>query len=148
MAIRKRTRTNNDLQNITRKTKDRTTRTPLKIGGEFRASGRVSSSCSTCDSITKHSRGVLKWRQSIKYVTPYKKYKKPAILPSPLAFYNSFNICMIRKNIIIFKLMIMQNNLYFLTVVSFHSKNEGFISTILENCRLDRMVVWYTACHH
>jgi hypothetical protein len=28
--------TNNDLQNITQKTKDRATRTPLKIGGELR----------------------------------------------------------------------------------------------------------------
>ena len=39
-------RTNNDLQNIY-KTKDRVTRTPLKIGGELRCSGKVSSSCST-----------------------------------------------------------------------------------------------------
>jgi len=31
----------------THKTKDRITRTPLKIGGERRCSGRVSSSCST-----------------------------------------------------------------------------------------------------
>ena len=29
-------RTNNDLQNITHKTKDRVTRTPLKSGGELR----------------------------------------------------------------------------------------------------------------
>ena len=33
----------------TYKTKDRVTRTPLKIGGELRCSGRVSSSCSTSD---------------------------------------------------------------------------------------------------
>jgi hypothetical protein len=31
----------------TLKTKDRLTRTPLKTGGEFMCSGRVSSSCST-----------------------------------------------------------------------------------------------------
>jgi len=31
------------------KTKDRVTRTPLKIGGELRCSGRVNSSCSTSD---------------------------------------------------------------------------------------------------
>ena len=31
------------------KTKDRVKRTPLKTGGEFRCSGRVSSSCSTSD---------------------------------------------------------------------------------------------------
>ena len=40
-------RTNNDLQNITHKTKDRVTRTPLKIGVELRCSGSVSSSFST-----------------------------------------------------------------------------------------------------
>ena len=32
-------RTNNDLQNITQKTKDRAPRTPLKTGGELRCSG-------------------------------------------------------------------------------------------------------------
>jgi hypothetical protein len=41
--------TNNDLQNITHKTKDPATRTPLKTGGEPRCSGKVSSSCSTSD---------------------------------------------------------------------------------------------------
>ena len=40
-------RTNTDLQNITKKTKDRVTRTPLKTGGELKSSVRVSSSCST-----------------------------------------------------------------------------------------------------
>ena len=42
-------RTNNDLQNITHKNKniDRVTRTILRIGGELRCSGRVSSSRST-----------------------------------------------------------------------------------------------------
>jgi hypothetical protein len=34
-------RTNNDLQNITHKTKDRVTRTPLKAEGEPWCSGRV-----------------------------------------------------------------------------------------------------------
>ena len=33
--------TNNDLQSTTQKTRDRTTRTPLKSGREFRCSGRV-----------------------------------------------------------------------------------------------------------
>ena len=42
-------RTNKDLQNITHKTKDRVTRTPLKTGVELRYSGRVGSSCSTSD---------------------------------------------------------------------------------------------------
>ena len=40
---------NNNLQNITQKTKDRATRTPLKTGGDLRCSGRVSSFGSTCD---------------------------------------------------------------------------------------------------
>ena len=40
-------RTNNDLQNITHKTKDRGTRTPLKTESKFRYSGRIRSSCST-----------------------------------------------------------------------------------------------------
>jgi hypothetical protein len=38
-------RTNNDLQNITQKTKDRVTRTPLKTGSELGYSGGVSFSC-------------------------------------------------------------------------------------------------------
>ena len=42
-----RKKTNNDLQNITHKTKDRVTRTKLKTVNELRCSGRVSSSCST-----------------------------------------------------------------------------------------------------
>jgi hypothetical protein len=41
--------TNNDLQNITPKTKDRVTRTLLKTEGELKCSGRVSNSCSTID---------------------------------------------------------------------------------------------------
>jgi len=50
MAKRKKyNRTNNDLQNITHKTKDRVTRTPVKSGGEPRCCGRVRSSCSTSD---------------------------------------------------------------------------------------------------
>ena len=40
-------RTNNDLQNLQIKLKDRVTRTPLKTGGELMCSRRVSSSCST-----------------------------------------------------------------------------------------------------
>ena len=40
--------TNSYLENITQKTKDPATRTPLKPGGELVYSGRVSSSCSTC----------------------------------------------------------------------------------------------------
>ena len=43
MDKRKRT---NDLQNITHKTKDPATRTPLKTGGEPRCPGMVSSSYS------------------------------------------------------------------------------------------------------
>ena len=44
-------RTNNNLQNITHKTKDRATRTPPKFGSDIRCSGRESSSCSTCGNI-------------------------------------------------------------------------------------------------
>jgi len=43
-------RTNHDLQSIRQKTRDRTTRTPLKTGGKLKYSGRISSSCSTFDS--------------------------------------------------------------------------------------------------
>jgi hypothetical protein len=43
----KRKRTNNDLQNITNKTKDRVTQTPLNTGDELMFSGRESRSCST-----------------------------------------------------------------------------------------------------
>ena len=39
--MNKRKRTNNDLQNITHKTKHRVTRTPLTTRGELRCPGRV-----------------------------------------------------------------------------------------------------------
>jgi hypothetical protein len=45
----KRKRTNNDLQNILQKTKDRATRTPIQIRGALMCSGRVGSSCFICD---------------------------------------------------------------------------------------------------
>ena len=41
--------TYNDLQNITSKTKDRTTRSTQKTGSDLMCSGRVGSSCSICD---------------------------------------------------------------------------------------------------
>jgi len=41
-------RRSNDLQNMTQKTKDRATRTPLTTGVELRCSWRVSISCFTC----------------------------------------------------------------------------------------------------
>jgi hypothetical protein len=44
---KKNKRTNNDIQNITQKTKDRATRTPLKTVGGFRWLGRVSNLCTT-----------------------------------------------------------------------------------------------------
>ena len=49
MVKRRDKRTNNNLQKITQKTKDRAARTPSKIRSELRCSGRVISSCSTCD---------------------------------------------------------------------------------------------------
>ena len=53
MARRERKeRTNNDLQNTTKKTKDWATQTPLKQRGDLRCSGRINSSCST--SCTRH----------------------------------------------------------------------------------------------
>ena len=45
----KRKWTNNDLQNIHIKLKDRETRTPQKIGSELKCSGTVGSSRSTSD---------------------------------------------------------------------------------------------------
>jgi len=58
-------RTNNDLQNITHKTKDRVTRIPLKTESELRCSGRVCVSYSTSATrcvtlITKESCSYLK----------------------------------------------------------------------------------------
>jgi hypothetical protein len=47
---KKDTRTNNDLQKLTHKTKVCVTRTPAKTGGKLRFSERVSSSCSTSGS--------------------------------------------------------------------------------------------------
>jgi hypothetical protein len=41
-------RIDNDLQNITQKTKDRVTRTSLRTEGKFSCSGMESSSCSKC----------------------------------------------------------------------------------------------------
>ena len=52
-------RTNNDLQNITQKTKDRVTQTTLIIGSELRCFGRDNSSYITCDT----RRVVVKRRQ-------------------------------------------------------------------------------------
>ena len=43
--------TNNDIQNTTQKTKDRSTRTPLKASCELRCSGRVGSSCKPGDNL-------------------------------------------------------------------------------------------------
>ena len=47
--ITKSKRTNNDLENITQKTKDRATQTLLKTGSELMPPGRAISSCSTWD---------------------------------------------------------------------------------------------------
>ena len=55
------TMTINDLQNTTQKIYDRVTRTPLKIGGELRCSGRVRRSCSTSGTrrVTLHTNPVI-----------------------------------------------------------------------------------------
>ena len=75
-------KTNNDLQlqNITQKTKDRATRTPLKTGGELRCYRRVSSSCSTCDTrraTAKRHEHHLTWTScwTPEYVNKYKLQK-------------------------------------------------------------------------
>ena len=49
ITMAKRKRTNNYLQNITLKTKERSTRTPIKTRSELLCCGMVSSSCLTCD---------------------------------------------------------------------------------------------------
>ena len=49
MVKRRDKRTNNNLQKITQKTKDRAARIPSKFGRKIRCSGRVITSCSTCD---------------------------------------------------------------------------------------------------
>jgi hypothetical protein len=46
-------RTNDDIRNTTHKTKDRATRTLLRTRCKNWSSGRVISSCSTCDTLTK-----------------------------------------------------------------------------------------------
>ena len=70
-------RTNNDLQNITHKTKDRVTRTPLKTGGGLMFSGRVSSSCST--SGTRLNGESLQIISQISYI-PTNKSRRPVVL--------------------------------------------------------------------
>jgi hypothetical protein len=62
---KKYTRTNNDLQKSSQKTKDGATWTSLKIGGELRCSGRVGSPCSTSD--TRHVTLVIshQWRKDL-----------------------------------------------------------------------------------
>ena len=67
MTKERETRTNNNLQNTTQKTKDRATQTPLETEGELRCSGRVSSSCSTSGShrvtIVSNSIKSHEWRK-------------------------------------------------------------------------------------
>jgi hypothetical protein len=55
--MEKNKRTDNDLQNITQKTKGRTKRTPLQTENELRSYGKVSSSCFTCG--TRHGTAKL-----------------------------------------------------------------------------------------
>ena len=54
-------RTSNDLQNITQKTKDQTTRTLPKTGDVLGYSGRVSSSWSTCGNRRVYKPGDKSW---------------------------------------------------------------------------------------
>jgi hypothetical protein len=62
---KKNQRTNNDLQNITQKTKDQATWTSLKTGSELGCSGKVGSSWSTSDTCpvtVKWQEHKLKWK--------------------------------------------------------------------------------------
>jgi hypothetical protein len=62
-------RTNNYLQTITLKTKDRVTRTPLQIGSECRCSGRVSSSYTRCVTLVTHTVTSHEWGESLIVIT-------------------------------------------------------------------------------
>ena len=66
--------TNNDLQSITHKTKDRVTRTSLKTGDKLNCSGRVDSSCST-----KETRRVTRSSTILKQIGKDISHKKPFI---------------------------------------------------------------------
>jgi len=66
-------RTNNDLQNITHKTKDRVTRTPEPLQTcELRCCGSVSSPCSTSDK-TYETANVEKWHILMTEIYPENK---------------------------------------------------------------------------
>ena len=73
-------RTNIDQQNNTQKIKEWATWTLLKIRGEIRCSGRVSSSCSTSD---------------IRRVTRYKPSDKSWMRKGPKSVYDKWNISVI-----------------------------------------------------
>ena len=66
----KRKRTNNDLRNITQKTKDRATRIPQKTWSELKCSGMVTCSCSTCSTyhITLATHPVIRLNKERKIV--------------------------------------------------------------------------------
>ena len=72
-------RTNNDLQNITQKTIDQETRTPLKDDGELGFYRRFSSSCFMCDTCrvtVKLHEHRLVWKSCLipVYVNKYKRH--------------------------------------------------------------------------
>ena len=68
----KRKRTKNDLQIITHKTKDRVTRTPLKIEDERECPGRVGSSYSTsvtgCVNLVTHPVLSREWGKNREFI--------------------------------------------------------------------------------
>jgi hypothetical protein len=100
-------RTNNDLQNITHKTKDRVTRTPLKTGGELRCSGRVSSSCSTSGTrcVNLVTNEVIKISQvsELDWLPRFSRYILPLSLSLSLSLYIYIYIYIFSINLVSFK---------------------------------------------
>jgi len=64
---------------ITNNYRDRETQTPLQTGGKYRCSGRVSSSCSTCDTrgvtVKRHEHVIWTSCWTPVYVNKYKLHK-------------------------------------------------------------------------
>jgi hypothetical protein len=92
-------RKDNNLQNIAQKTEDRTTRTPVKTGGEHVCSGRVGSSCFTSD--IRHARMIVfnnninrKWKHPCKKLPKQISLQNGVVLKKKCSYSNtrtSFN---------------------------------------------------------
>ena len=75
----------NDLQKITQKTKDGTTRTPCPSGGELKCSGRVGTSCSTCGQ-TEYIRCHLWYKYSVSSNKKSWRWPYNLLVPSTVIF--------------------------------------------------------------